>query len=928
MDNRLLAEPSRRVRSLNGTWSRSYGAILLALILCGQSAYPQNTTESEVSDGSEPPESCVMEELVTIGTRQASRSILESTVPIELYTSEALESVNSSDLIEVLTYVVPSFNVRRQPISDGASFVRPTHLRSMEAHHTLVLVNNKRRHKSAFMQIGGWGAHGVDIGAIPSIAIDRVEVLRDGAAAQYGSDAIAGVMNFNLRDNPNESLLRVRAAQYTQGDGRELTVEGFGGLELGGGGSLVASFQLSDSSPTSRSQPYNISIAGTGILPHEAVDDALTLDGRIYYGPDAFTYTYSQAGELVQVQLGSDGIPDDLDTRYRDNFPLVGGAREFSTPAQIWGQPSRQQYLGLVNLNVPLNDTSTLYGYTNLTRKDQTGGFFYRRAGISVFRPVRLEDGSIFDPRQELYPAGFTPQFTGEVLEFGGVLGIQQEVWNDWNLDASINLGQGVIEYSLDNTLNPSLGPLTPKSFNPGNLQNEEMALNVDLVGSIVIADRSLGVATGIEHRRERYSIESGDLASYAIGTFAVADPFNFEITQEEVDADPNDALTTIECRIPGFQVVGSLCPALDPIHNALPVGSNGFPGYSPEYSNALTRKSAGLYLDLELELNADWLLNTASRFEHYDGFGGVAVWKLSSRFAVNDWVNLRGSMGTGFRAPTGAQLGTTNVSTRVGPDGLPEAVGLFPAMHPASQMFGSLELQPEESLAMSFGGTFSLGNDMAFTLDAYRIDVDDRLIIASGFVVGPEERAQLIELKVPGAYDVGRVSFFTNDVDTRSSGVDLVWDWHFSSNLGNTSVTVGLNLNSTEFVDRGLYVNDEGEFDLEEGVPDRRLNATMHHIWRAFDFTVRWRSYGAYKNASDASLTSIQEFDAEAMVDVIAAVNLDTGMRLQLGVENLFDTYPQPGAFETCCGRIYRSDSIVPWQGTLINAQLTYGLQ
>lgn len=904
------------------TFTRSFRLHILVLSV---SFLASVSAADEASDTGETPAKEELkyehiEELITVGTRHQSRSSIDSVVPVDLFNEADLNSVHSSDMIEILSYIIPSFSVRRHPISDGASFVRPTHIRNLEPHHTLVLLNHKRRHKAAFMQVGGWGAHGSDIGAIPGIAIESVEVLRDGAAALYGSDAIAGVVNFNLRDNVNESILRARAGQYRVGDGTEFVLEGYIGRELTNNGYVTASFQFADSDPTSRSQHYDLSIAGTGVLPHEALDATLSVNGKEFYGPDAFTYVYDEAGSLINVILEPDGIPDDPDTRYRDHFESVGGDRPFRNPEQIWGQPSRSQYAGVLNFRLNEVGDWDIYGFTNYTIKEQTGGFFYRRAGINTFHPVRLEDGSIFDIRQSIYPAGFTPQFSGDVVEVALLVGMQRDLSALWSADFSLNSGRSVVEYHIANTLNPSLGPRSPTSFRPGNLGNQELTLNADLSGSLEIgAIEPMSLALGFERRYERYEIESVDPASYELGPFGIRDPFNFEITQAEVDADPDDALTTIECRIPGYVMSGALCPTGDPINNTLPIGSNGFPGYSPLYATEQSRESFGLYVDGEINPAEPLLINSALRYEYFEDFGDIAVWKLATKYQISSNLNIRGSVGTGFRAPTTGQLSTTNVSTRIAPDGSPEAVGLFPATHAASMLFGSKELLPERAISFTLGATISSSRFGDITLDAYSTVIDDRLILASGFEVGPSQREKLVELAVPGARDIGRVSFFTNDVDTKTSGIDMTGHFQFDSSLGSTLLSWLVNVNRTEVTRRGAYIDDEGVFDIENGVPSHRATFTTRHTWRILDFLIRFRAYGPYQNASNATLEDIQTFDTEFFADISSSFSFDNGLQLELGVENVFDNYPSPGQFETCCGRIYRSDSVVPWQGSLV---------
>ena len=867
----------------------------------------------------------LVEVVVTVGTRVRTRTTADTAVPVDVFSREQVESVNSSDLVEVLNAIVPSFSVRREPISDGASFIRPTHLRGLDTHHTLVLVDGKRWHRSALMRLGGFGAHGPDVGSIPAIAIDSVEVLRDGAAAQYGSDAIAGVINFKLKADASGFLARARLGGYGEGDGEEATFEAGIGLPLGDAGFVNVGLQASESAPTSRSEPYDIAIGSSGITPLEATRSQSTVDDMTYYGPDAFAYTYSSNGRILQVLPGSDGIPDDLDTRFADNFLRIGGSREFQRPAQIWGQPEREQTNLAVNAALPLEGVE-LYGFTTYAIKNQTGGFFYRRPGVSQLLPVRLADGSIYDPRASLYPSGFTPQFSGDVVDYAIHVGVRGERASGLTFDFSASEGADEIRYRIANTMNPSMGPDTPTRFRPGNLVNGEFAVNADFTWPWQVGLSSpINVAFGMEYREEIYRIESGDAASYEVGPFARPDPYNFEITQAEVDADPDDSLTTIECRIPGFESMGSLCPAGDPVNNTVPIGSNGFPGYPPTFSSELDRQSRAAYIDLEGDLTLRWLANFAVRYEDYSDFGDVGIWKLATRYSVNEDVNLRASLGTGFRAPTPGQLATTNVSTRIDPNGFPRAEGVFPSTHPAAALFGGEPLDPEHSRSWTFGAATTPFEGLTLTADVYRIRLDDRIVLSSQFAVGPDEAADLARLGVPGANDIAQVRFFTNDVQTETSGIDLVASWAFDAAFGSTLLNAAVNINRTRIIDRGRFVDAEAEHDVERGVPGTRAVVTATHSVGRFDLLVRARYYGEYKNTLNATLESVQNFGAEVMVDAEVTRTWRDRFSVKAGVQNIFDNYPDPGEFEVCCGRIYRSDSVTPWQGTLFYLQASW---
>ena len=640
----------------------------------------------------------------------------------------------------------------------------------------------------------------------------------------------------------------------------------------------------------------------------------------------------------MQAALGSDGIPDDLDARFADNFHRVGGERRFANPAQIWGQPERRQGIVAVNAELPvlapvrmpetaLALEAQVYGFASYATKDQTGGFFYRRPGVNQLLPVRLADGSIYDPRATLYPAGFTPQFSGDVTDYavrGGVRGERRSVLTfDLTFDLSVSYGANEIRYRIANTMNPSLGPRSPTRFRPGTLVNDEYAANADFVITWPTGLASpLNVAFGFEHRKEGYGIGEGDPPSYEIGPFARPDPFNFEITQAEVDADADDDLIVVECRIPGFRAIGSLCPEGDPVNNALPVGSNGFPGYPPLFTSDLDRDSYAGYLDIEVDLAEHWLADLAVRYEDFSDFGDVGIWKLATRYSLTDDLKVRGSLGSGFRAPTPGQISTTNVSTRIDPSGFPRAEGVFPPAHPAASLFGGMPLDAEHSRSWTLGAAVTILDGVDLTLDLYRIRLDSRIVLSSQFAVDPERAARLVALGVPGASDIAQVRFFTNDVDTETRGIDVVAAWQTDWIVGSTSLQAAVNFNRTEFARRGAHVDAEAEHDIERGVPGTRAVVTVSHTWNRLDLLVRARYYGPYENSLDASLATIQRFSREVMVDVEATWTFQDRYAVRIGAQNLLDNYPDPGEFEVCCGRIYRSDSVPPWQGTLVYLQ------
>ena len=867
-----------------------------------------------------------VEEVVTIGTRRAGRTALDTAVPIDVFNQEELDSVSSDDMVDIVRTLVPSFNVSRQPISDGASFIRPPQLRGLDSDKTLVLVNGKRRHRASLVLLGGFGAHGPDLATIPAIAIKSVEVLRDGASAQYGSDAIAGVMNFNLKDEAEGGEARVQISQFTEdtNDVGYLGALNFG-FGLGNNGFVNASVEISDNEPTSRGTFYDIGIGSSGRTPSQAATDSqigqeiFDLNGNSIgfqdrFGPDAVTQVYNPDGTLRTVLQGSDGILDDVDTRYADNicFAEIG---QGNCLTQVWGTPDQDAIRSFINMGLDLNNSTQLYGWANYSDSNSNTGFFHRRPGVSQLLQLRRPDGSIYDPRDR-YPSGFTPRFFGNVIDYSLLGGIRGEWDNGFSYDFSARFGHNEINYEMRNTLNPSMGPASPTLFKPGSLENEETEFNADFSKAFDLGwNNDVNLAFGFAYRDEGYDILAGDPASFEIGPYAARDPWNFNVDADEAAAgDPRG----VGCYIPGQETPGTECNPGDPIFNVVPVGSNGFPGYGSDFTSQYDRDSFAVYVDAETDITDNFLVNAAVRFEDFSDFGNETTFKVAGRLIVNDAFSIRGSVGTGFRAPTGGQISTVNVSTRIADDGSPVAEGIFPSNGPVAGAFGFETLDAETSNQATFGITATPTENLTITLDAYYIEMEDRIVLSSQFDVGPAELAILQANNVPGAETIAQVRFFTNDVDTETTGIDLVasynWDW----SLGNSAINVAANWNDTEITDPGQFLNAESVFDEENGLPNSRANVTFRHTWENdITFTLRGNYFGSYENVNDSDFDPPpQNFGSVTQFDFDVTWDINDTYRVTFGGNNIFDELPDVAISEACCGRIVASGSVMDWQG------------
>ncbi|WP_444932092.1 TonB-dependent receptor plug domain-containing protein [Microbulbifer sp. SSSA002] len=434
----------------------------------------------------------ILEEVITIGTRVEGRSATDSSAPIDIMTGEEFMNQGDGDLSNLLRNVVPSYNVNTQAIADAAAIVRPANLRGLPSDSTLVLVNGKRRHRAAVISFLGAGvsdgAQGPDISAIPSIALKQVEVLRDGAAAQYGSDAIAGVINFQLKDDAGGGTVEVKHATTAEGDGDQSTVATNFGLPLTDSGFVNVSLEYRQQDSTSRSVQR---------------DDAAQLiaDGNTYV----------------------------------------------ADPAQNWGQPEvNDDTKFFINSAIELSDSAELYAFGNYASRETDGGFFFRnpetRSGVyaSNGEPLigdldasnGIDDcvGMTHEAAQssdecfsftEVFPGGFAPRFGGELEDYSAVFGIRGELANGIGYDVSASNGHNEVDFVIYNTLNASLGPDSPTRFNPGGYVQDETNFNIDLTKSIEMSGMPLFMAAGFEWREEEFEVKQGDTASWQVGDLA-----------------------------------------------------------------------------------------------------------------------------------------------------------------------------------------------------------------------------------------------------------------------------------------------------------------------------------------------------------------------------------------------------------------------
>ncbi|MBY6210526.1 TonB-dependent receptor [Microbulbifer agarilyticus] len=767
-------------------------------------------------------ESEIIEEVITIGTRVEGRSAADSAVPIDIITGEDFVNQGDSDLNSLLRNVVPSYNVNTQPISDAASLVRPANLRGLAPDHTLVLVNGKRRHRAAVIAWLGNGvsdgAQGPDISQIPSIALQQVEVLRDGAAAQYGSDAIAGVINFQLKDDNDGGAIEVKAGQFYEGDGRQLTVAGNYGMPFTDQGFVNVSFEAGSKQDTDRSVQR---------------DDAAGL--------------------------------------------IAAGNTAVATPAQVWGSPEiKDDFKSVVNLGLELGGGKEFYAFGNYGSKTVDGGFYFRNpetrsavfsdgsgpligdlnpdngldscAGFTHAQAIASDECFSF---QEMFPGGFTPRFGGDVTDLSGLAGVRGELDNGWAYDVSASLGYNDVDFFIYNTVNASLGPQSPTSFNPGAYTQLEKNFNIDLIKGFEVGLASeLSVATGFEWRDETFEITTGDQASYEIGPLAAQ----------------------------GFSAA-----------------SNGFPGFGPLAGGQWSRSNLATYIDMEADIVDGWLMAGALRFEDFEDFGTTVNGKLATNLELSEAVSLRASWSTGFRAPTPGQSNAFNVSTEFDV-ALNDLVnnGTIPSTNPVAQLRGGEALDPEESTNWTIGAVFSAG-PIDVTVDYFNIELEGRIAPSQLYSLTQTEVDTLVASGVTSAANLQNFRFFTNDFDTTTKGFDIVATYGTDAIGDSTDISLAFNQTQTSVDSFTPETIDATRIrELEEGLPETRWNLSSTTFVGDWRFLARASYYDDWYDSEDD-----QKYSGEVIVDAEVSYAFNEQASVILGAQNILDQTPEenPGA-------------------------------
>jgi len=819
-------------------------AVALAIAaLCAGFAHAQEAPQAETTAASAT--------VVVTGTRVANRTVLDTTAPVDVISAETLKNSGSTELTQALSMALPSLNFPRPALTDGTDTIRPATLRGMSPDQTLVLVNSKRRHASSLVNVNGSigrGSAAVDLNTIPTAIVKSVEVLRDGAAAQYGSDAISGVVNMRLR---------------TDRTGGEATVNY---------GANKTEYDLYNAAPPA---------GGTWTAPASRKrTDGQTATVSIWKGLALGETGYLTIAGEFRDQNRTERAGYDM----RQQYALVNGRfdpRENTINRfNAWtGEPDMKQSTLFANAGNDMGGGVKVYGWASYQDRDATSAGYAR---------IPQDARNI----QSIYPDGFLPLISPTVKDFSATGGVTW-VAGAWDMDASLGYGKNKMEYTIENTLNRSLGPTSKTAFYAGGYSYDQAVLNLTGVRSVEMASFSspLNVAVGIEARREGYELFAGEEQSYSFGGALL----------------PNGTPTA-----PGAQV---------------------FPGFRPSNEVDAHRNAIGAFVDLEANITPELLASVAVRGERYSDFGNSLAGKLALRYDFNPNFAVRGAIQNGFRAPSPQQQNFTATSTNF-INGVPFEITTFRPDDPVAVALGAKPLDAEKSINASLGAVMRLGA-VSLTVDAYRIDIDDRIILSENLTQTNVRNY----IASQGFIGVGGGRFFINGVDTTTKGVDIVLsmpynagdagklDFTLAANFTDTKVTKTPTTTQLSNLSPAPVLFDRlNVLSLEKGQPKNKVSANVNWKLGQWGATLRATRYGEVLSPGTTAAFDF-EMGAKTTVDLEGRLAVTPKLTLALGADNVFDQYPetQPPSINTTGNTPFSTYAPFGRAGRYIYGRATY---
>jgi iron complex outermembrane receptor protein len=862
-----------------------------------QNAQAQTANQGQTSVSNE-------QSIIVTGTRTSNRTVANSPVPVDVIGADQIANTGQTETNRVLNELVPSFNFPSPSIADGSDALRPATLRGLSPDQTLVLVNGKRRHVSALLNINGTvgrGSAAVDLNLIPSIAISRVEVLRDGAAAQYGSDAIAGVINIQLKNANHGGRASVTWGEYVT------TVDNVAhvtGLQLDASGQPILN---------PADNRYLLANTDGDRHVHDGTQLTTAANVGIPIGPKGFVNaTVEFHNRNATNRAGYDLRPNFIRPTSTTFDPREAG---FNRLEFRFGDPRSRDYNLLLNAGYDIGADWELYAFGTYGHRNAVSAANYRQENNSANRdfsaisPSTVPNNANFVP---LTPEGFLPLIGTHLRDYAGTVGARGDI-GGWHADLSAGRGHDSFDYRVSDTLNTSFGPQSQHQFDAGGLRYAQNIVNLDLTHDYSVGFfKPLTVATGAEYRHEQFQIRPGEFQSYAIGPLFRA-------------AVPNTTLASCTALGGRFGVVAPT--TCDFPGRAAGAGAQGFPGLPETSRTDVKRHSYSAYAELDTDPVQGLTATLAGRFEHYSDFGSTLTGKAAARWEFIRGYALRGSVSSGFRAPSLHQQFFTTTSTNfIG--GLPVDISTVAVNSPVAQALGSKPLKPEKSINLSLGATANPVRGLTFTADVYQIKIKDRIVLtenlgAAGSGTSAQNAAVKAILDANGFNSVGAARFFINGLDTTTRGLDLVGNYRFGAGeLGHWNLTAAYNYNKSKIDKRlnalgplatipglVLFGRIEG-IRFTDGQPRDKVVLSADGEKGDFGLTARTTRYGKVISPGAAaplapnatSLTALGPDDIQLSAKWITDLELRYKalhrIELAVGADNLFDVYPDRSPF------------------------------
>lgn len=781
-----------------------------------------------------------IENVVVTGTRSKPRTLLESPTPVDIIDVKKIaENGAQVSVNQILNYVAPSFTSTTQSLGGGTDMTDPISLRGLTPDQVLVLVNGKRRYNSALLNVNGTfgkGTVGTDLNSIPVSSIDRIEILRDAAAAQYGSDAVAGVINIILKTSINKFSATITGGEYisknsaqgkTSKDGEAVQVGLNYGIPLSEkGGYINFSATFDRRNPTNR--------------------------GGMYQGSIYKEYT---SGAPVDK---TDEFLETTHTNRRDYSLIIGQSKALN------GQIA-------YNASLPLNTQTEVYSFGIFGYRNSTGSQFYRYPNSENNVP-------------SIYPLGFRPQAEVSIYDRSATLGVKG-MFIGWKMEVSNTFGQNTFTNKAKNTLNASLGELSPTSFRGGKLQFTQNVVNVDMSKKFNwLSD--VGIAWGGEYRYERYQIIAGEEASYA----------NYAMGREIVNPDGSISLVP--------DINGTIPMKFGPDGKTpIPGGAQGNAGFSPQNATDSQRNSLAAYTDVEINFNQSFLVDLAGRYEYYNDFGSTVNGKIALRYKISNSFNFRGSGSTGFRAPSLQQRYYSSTGTSYVNGNMYE-VGTFTNDSKVAQLLGIPKLKPEKSRSLSAGLSAKVGR-FHFSLDGYFTRINDKIVytdLFSGDPNGSSSEKEIYQiLQQAGAQ---KARFFANAVDTETKGIDAVLSYNTLLGNGKLFIDLAGTISYTQQVGsihtsrllkdkKDIYFSNSSKVYLENVIPNQKFNISLTYAIQKWNLFLRNNYFGGVTEPSN-TLSNQQYYNPRWITDASIAYKLTDFLKLTVGANNLFNCYPE----------------------------------